>query len=157
MDIREIEAFLYREADYLDAADLNGWISLYTEDASYWMPVDPDQLDPDTHISLFYDDRLMMELRRRNFGDAMAASMEYDVRCSHIIGNVRILSGKPGMKSFRVGSNFQACIYYRGEQTLYAGRYTHDLVRTDDGLRIQHKRVDLINCDAALRSIIVYL
>jgi hypothetical protein len=61
------------------------------------------------------------------------------------------------MKSFRVGSNFQACIYYRGEQTLYAGRYTHDLVRTDDGLRIQHKRVDLINCDAALRSIIIYL
>lgn len=157
MDMQEIEAFLYRESDYLDAADLDGWISLYTDDASYWMPVDLDQPAPDTHISLFYDDRLMMELRRRNFGDAMAASMEYDVRCSHIIGNIRILSGKPGMKSFRVGSNFQACIYYRGEQTLYAGRYTHDLLRTDDGLRIQHKRVDLINCDAALGSIIIYL
>ena len=58
-DLADVCAFLYREADYLDKADLDGWFELYTEDATYWMPVSPEQTDPLSHISLFYDDRLM--------------------------------------------------------------------------------------------------
>lgn len=155
---RDIEAFLYREADCLDRADLNAWIDLYTEDGVYWMPASPTQTDPDTHISIFNDDRLLMEIRRRNFGHAFAASMEYDVRCSHLIGNLRLLDGSSGSSDLSVASNFQSVIYYRGEQTLYAGRYTHDLVRDGGDYRIRHKRVELINCDApTLRSIVIYI
>ena len=154
----EIEAFLYREADCLDRADLDDWINMYAEDGVYWMPASPTQTDRDTHISIFNDDRLLMEIRRRNFGHEFAASMEYPVRCSHLIGNVRLLDGATDADSLRVASNFQAVVYYRGDQTLYAGRYTHDLVRDGSDFRIRHKRVDLINCDAPnLRSIVIYL
>ena len=66
-DPRDIESFLYQEADFLDRADLDGWFELYTKDASYWMPVSPEQTDPHNHISLFYDDHLMMEIRRPKF------------------------------------------------------------------------------------------
>lgn len=153
-----IEAFLYREADCLDRADLDAWMQLYTEDGIYWMPASPTQTDPDTHISIFNDSRLLMEIRRRNFGHEFAASMEYDVRCSHLIGNVRLLDGAAEGGAVRIASNFQAIIFYRGAQTLYAGRYTHELVRDDGGYRIRHKRVDLINCDSPdLRSIVIYL
>jgi len=65
--IREIEALLYEEASYLDRPDLDSWLDMYTEDGTYWMPAIPDQEDPHTHISLFYDDRVLMEVRRRNF------------------------------------------------------------------------------------------
>jgi benzoate/toluate 1,2-dioxygenase beta subunit len=153
----DVEGLLYREADCLDAANLDAWIDLYTEDGIYWMPVTPEQTDPDTQISIFYEDRLLMEIRRRNFGDDQAASMQYDVRCSHLIGNIRFADEQPD-DAWRITSNFQAVIYYRGDQTLYAGRYTHDLVRDRDALKIRHKRVDLLNCDSPLlRSIVIYL
>ena len=156
--LSNIEAFLYREADCLDRADLDAWMNLYTDDGVYWMPASPNQADPDSHISIFNDGRLLMEIRRRNFGHEFAASMEYDVRCSHLIGNVRIIEGAAADDAVKVASNFQAVMYYRGNQTLFAGRYTHELVRDGDELKIHRKRVDLINCDSSnLRSIVIYL
>ncbi|MDH4072139.1 MAG: nuclear transport factor 2 family protein, partial [Gammaproteobacteria bacterium] len=88
--LSEIERFLYREASYLDRPDLDSWIELYTDDGTYWMPAVPDQQDPEMHISLFYDDRVMMEVRRRNFVHPAAASKDYEVRASHIISNIRV-------------------------------------------------------------------
>jgi 3-phenylpropionate/cinnamic acid dioxygenase small subunit len=157
-DLATIEEFLYREADCLDRVDLDAWFELYTDDGTYWMPVSPDQQSAETEISIFYDDRLLMEIRRRNFGDEWAASMDYDLRCSHLIGNIRYAKDGGPVDGWRVLSNFQAAIYYRGKTTFYAGRYTHDLVHMADGLRIRQKRVDLINCDSAeLGSIVIYL
>jgi benzoate/toluate 1,2-dioxygenase beta subunit len=84
--------------------------------------------------------------------------MEYPVRCSHLIGNIRYAADGGPPDGWRVLSNFHAAIYYRGTTQFYAGRYTHDLVPVGDGLRIRHKRVDLLNCDSAeLGSIVIYL
>lgn len=154
-DIQTIISFLYQEADCLDRADLDSWFELYTDDAIYWMPVSAQQTDPHSHISLFYDDRVMMEIRRRNFGHDLAASMEYPVRCSHIIGNVRVDNETD--KELTVRSNFQALVYYKEQQTLYAGTYKHELAKIDDLLKIKHKRVDLINADAEHGSLVIYL
>ncbi len=155
IDLRDIEAFLYREASFLDRPDLDGWIELYTEDGTYWMPAIEDQVDAINHISLFYDDRVMMEIRRRNFVHPRAASKDYIVRCSHIISNVQVTdSTNDGLT---VTSNFQCVVYYNSKQTLYAGRYTHELLTVGDEFRIRHKRVDLINCDGVLGSIIIYI
>ena len=153
--IETVTEFLYQEATYLDQADLDAWFELYTEDAYYWMPVSPDQTDPNNHISLFYDDRVMMEIRRRNFGHELAASMEYAVRCSHIIGNVRIENETAS--DLTVLANFQAVVYYKEQQTLYAGRYTHELVKANGNLKIRRKRVDLLNADAEHGSLVIYL
>jgi benzoate/toluate 1,2-dioxygenase beta subunit len=155
-DLAAIERLLYDEADCLDRADLDAWHELYSEDSDYWMPVAPDQTDPHAHISLFYDNHLLMEIRRRNFGHAFAASMEYPVRCSHIISNVRVLSHDERSGACRVSSNFQAVVYYK-EQRLYAGKYIHDLAVVDAAYRIRHKRVDLIDCDAEHGNLIIYL
>ena len=79
--IRDIEELLYNEASFLDGADLDGWINLYTDDGTYWMPVLPDQQDPINHISLFYDDRVLMEIRRRNLKQMMSDATMAE-RCS---------------------------------------------------------------------------
>lgn len=155
--ISEIEAFLYDEADCLDRADLDSWINLYTEDGVYWMPQNPAQTDPATEISLFHDSRLLMEIRRLNFGSALAPSMAYPVRASHIIGNVRVREWDDEAGTCKVTSNFQAILLFRNEQTLYAGRYTHELRHLEGEWKIAHKRVDLINCDMPLKSLVIYL
>ena len=155
--LRRIEEFLYREAGLLDRPNLDEWIQLYTEDGTYWMPAIEDQADPLNHISLMYDDRVMMEIRRRNFVHPRAASKDYTVRQSHLIGNVRIIAMDEDTGDCTVHSNFQCASYYADQQTLYAGTYRHELVNTANGYRIRHKRVNLINCDAVLGTIIIYL
>mgnify|MGYP001382913473 FL=1 len=153
--IRDIEELLYAEASFLDQADLDGWIDLYTDDGTYWMPVIPNQEDPINHISLFYDDRVMMEIRRRNLRHPRAPSKDYAIRCSHIISNIRIIE-QSDLKTV-VGSNFHCLIFYNEKQTTYGGTYQHEIVKADEGFKILHKRVDLINCDAALNTIIIYI
>ena len=155
--LHEVEQLLYEEASYLDRPDLDKWIDLYTDDGTYWMPAIPDQEDPLNHISLFYDDRVMMEVRRRNFKHPRAASKEYTVRASHIISNIRVTEQDDEAGTCTVESNFHCYLYYHDRQTPYAGTYTHELVRVDGDLKIRHKRVDIINCDAALNTIIIYI
>lgn len=156
VDLRAIEQFLYDEANLLDEPDLDRWIELYSEDGSYWMPVIPNQPDPLNHVSIFYDDRVMMEVRRRNFVHPRAASKDHSVRASHIIGNVRC-SGRNQQGDLVVTSNFQCVLYYRREQRLYAGTYLHHLIATDNSFKIRHKKVQLINCDAPHKSLTIYL
>ncbi len=154
--IAPITELLYREADFLDAADLDGWIELYTQDGTYWMPVTPEQEDPINHISLFYDDRTIMEVRRRNLNHPRASSKDLPIRCSHIIGNIRMQDEQvDGIVT--VTSNFQCVIYSNEKQQLFAGKYTHQLVQDKGQWLIKTKRVDLINCDAALGSILIYI
>ena len=156
----EVTELLYKEADLLDSADLDEWIELYAADGTYWMPVTPEQEDPINHISLFYDDRTIMEIRRRNLKHPRAASKDLPIRSSHIIGNIRIVKDEAQNKSedkMTVRSNFHCAVYSNNKQVLYAGTYKHDLIRVDNLWRIHHKRVDLINCDANLGAILIYL
>ena len=155
--LHELERFLYKEASFLDRPDLDRWIELYTDDGTYWMPAVPDQEDAEMHISLFYDDRIMMEVRRRNFVHPAAASKDYDVRCSHIISNIQVTELDEKTGDCTVTSNFHCYVYYKDRQTPFAGTYTHELVREGDAYKIRSKRVDLINCDAALNTIIIYI
>lgn len=155
--IRDLEEFLYLEASYLDKPDLDAWIDLYTEDGTYWMPAIENQEDPVNHVSLMYDDRVLMEIRKRNFIHPRAASKDYIIRASHLISNIRLMDFNEQTGHCTVTSNFHCASYYWDKQTLYAGTYQHDLIQTDNGFRIKQKRVDLINCDGVLGSIIIYI
>lgn len=155
-DLWEIENFLYQESDLLDANDLDSWMEMFTEDGTYWMPVTPNQEDPHGHISILFENRAVMAVRAANFGHRLAASMEYDIRSSHIISNIRLLELDEATGDCTIKSNFQAVLYYR-EQTLFAGTYTHKLKRVGDSYKIEQKRVDIINCDANHKSIMTYI
>jgi 3-phenylpropionate/cinnamic acid dioxygenase small subunit len=120
------------------------------------MPAMEDQPDPVNFISHFYDDQVMMEIRRRNFVHPRASSKDSAVRCSHLIGNVRASLDEDG-NTITATSNFHVVMWYREEQRGYAGRYEHTLVPGGDSFKIQRKKVDLINPEAPQRSMIIYL
>lgn len=155
-DLQIIEDFLYREASFLDTPDLDNWLALYTQDASYWMPAMENQPDALNHISHIYDDRVLMEIRKRNFVHPRAASKDPEVRCSHLIGNIR-LEGENEVGDLVVHSKFQVVMWYRDEQRLFAGSYEHHLQPYSGSFLIRHKKVSLINPEAAQKSIIIYL
>ena len=155
-DMQAIAQLLNLEARYLNQADLENWIKLFTQDGIYWMPLDADQTDPETHDSIFYEDRTLMEIRRRNFGHKLSLSMQYPVRSSRIISDIHLKSHDPKTNSTIVNSSFQAVILYK-EQTLYAGTCQHHLVKADAGYLIKLKRVDLLNADMPLLPVMIYI
>lgn len=156
VDLKSVEDFLYQEAAVLDRPDLDAWLALYTPDGSYWLPAMEDQPDPLNHVSHMYEDRVMMEIRRRNFVHPRASSKDSAVRCSHLIGNVRH-RGSTDKGDLIITSNFQVVMWYRDEQRLFAGTYEHHLQPQGDSFLIRHKKVMLINPDAPQKTMIIYL
>jgi benzoate/toluate 1,2-dioxygenase beta subunit len=95
--LEDARQFLYREARYLDDRDWNAWLSLYADDAEFWMPSwdDDDKLteDPQTEISLIWyghkgglQDRVFRIRTERSSATSLP-----EPRTSHTISNVEIL------------------------------------------------------------------
>lgn len=57
-----IQKLILREAQLLDEGRLDDWLKLYTEDASYWVPID-ENTDPLKDSSVIYDNRLRLAMR----------------------------------------------------------------------------------------------
>ena len=60
------------ETACLNKGDLESWISLFTDDGYYWMPLEKEHTDPEKHDSLIYDNRALMEMRRHNLASPLA-------------------------------------------------------------------------------------
>ena len=88
--LREVERLLYREAALLDDRAWQEWLALYTEDCFYWVPSTTGQADPVNTISLFAENRMMMEMRIIRISHPRAFSQEFPTRMSHVVGNVTI-------------------------------------------------------------------
>ena len=155
LDVAACEQFLVHEAQLLDEARFDEWLALFTADAWYWVPSQPDQKSPRDTISLIYDDRRLLETRVRRLSSPRIYSQEPRSRTSRIVANATIEETATDGQACTVRSKFQLLEYRRNTQTAYAGTSFHRLVCAGDDLRIAWKRVDLINCDAALEGLLV--
>jgi len=151
----EIEQFLYHEAWLLDHDRLDEWLELFTEDATYWVPLQPDQADPLSSSSIVYDDRRLLEVRVRQFQHPRAHARVPAPRTVHQVGNVRVVEAEG--HDVRVGSTLVLVEYRRERQRVWGALVEHRLRRTAEGLRIAAKRVDLVNSEAELDGIVCIL
>lgn len=149
--------FVYTEARLLDEARYDDWLALFTDDAHYWMPLAPGQTDPHLHASLMYEDKLLLTVRVQRLKGARTFSQQPKSRCHHLLQRptVEALDAAAGVAIVRCAFHYVETRV--DEQTLYAGWATHTLVATPAGLRMRHKRVDLVNCDAAFGSIQLFM
>ena len=148
----EVEQFLYHEAWLLDHGRLDDWLALFTDDATYWIPLQANQADPLTTSSIAYDDRRLLEVRVRQFQHPRAHARVPLPRTVHQVGNVRVLEA--GGQDARVVSTLVLMEYRRERQRLWGALVEHRLRRTDQGWRIAAKRVDLVNSEAELDGIV---
>ena len=152
-DLAEAERFLLREARLLDEARFEDWLALFTEDAWYWVPVQPDQASPHDTVSLIYDDRRLLETRIRRLASPRMYSQEPRSRTSRLVGQVTVEDAEG--RAATVRSKFLMIEYRREQQRLFAGTAWHRLVQIDGAIRIAWKRVNLVNCDAPMDGITV--
>src|SRR2546426_10721123 len=148
----EVEQFLYHEAWLLDRGRLDEWLGLFTDDATYWIPLEANQADPVTTSSIVYDDRRLLEIRVRQFQHPRAHARRPAPRTVHQIGNVHVVEA--GAHDVRIRSTIVLVEDRRERQRVGGALVEHRLRRTADGLRIAAKRVDLVNSEAELDSIV---
>jgi 3-phenylpropionate/cinnamic acid dioxygenase small subunit len=151
-----ISEMIRTETRLLNNGDLESWISLFTDDGYYWMPLEEEHTDPEKHDSLVYDNRALMEMRKHNLASPLAPSMELDIRSVRILSDIEIFPTGAAGEEFEV-SAFVIAVIYQQQKNTYAGRVNYRLVNTDDGLKIRVKRVDLIDADAPLDCIMAYI
>ncbi len=153
LTVAECEQFLVREARLLDDARFDEWLGLFTADAWYWVPSEPNQANPRDIVSLIYDDRRLLETRVRRLSSPRIYSQEPRSRTSRMVGNVTIEEADGTGTTVR--SKFQLIEYRRESQRLFGGTSFHRLLRGDRGIQIAWKRVDLVNCDAPHEGLVV--
>ena len=145
--------FLYEEARMLDDGRYDEWLTLWTDDGVYWMPLDYKQQDPIHETSLLYEDQFMLRLRVERLNGARTFSQKPKSRCHHVIQRPFIDAMDHEAGTFRTTTQMHYVETRLDEQFLLALTATHSLVLRDGALRIAQKRVDILNCDAAFGNI----
>ena len=153
LGLHRCEQVLGHEARLLDEGKFDDWLALFTPDAWYWVPSEPDQPDPHETVSLIYDDRRLLETRVRRLASPRMYSQEPRSRTSRVVGNVT--SEANDRNACTVRSQCVMIEYRREQQRVFAGTALHRLVQLHGRVMIAWKRVDLVNCDAPLDGITI--
>ena len=147
------EQFLYHEARLLDTQQLEAWLDLFTDDATYWVPLEHGQNDPMETSSIIHDDRTLLELRVKQARHPRAHARLPLARTVHQVGNVMIVSEKGSETT--VASTLQVIEFRNDKQRLYGALVEHRLRRENGSFRIAHKRVDLVSSEGELDGIAI--
>jgi 3-phenylpropionate/cinnamic acid dioxygenase small subunit len=144
------EQFLFHEAHLLDTQRYEDWLALFTEDATYWVPLEQSQKDPRETSSLVYDDRTLLELRVKQMRHPRAHARAPLPRTVHQVGNIVV-------DDLTVRSTLTVVEFRNDKQRLWAGLVEHRLRRERDTFRIAAKRIDLVNSEGELEGITILL
>jgi 3-phenylpropionate/cinnamic acid dioxygenase small subunit len=147
-----VEQFLYHEARLLDTQKYEEWLALFTDDATYWVPLEKDQRDPVETSSLIHDDKTLLELRVKQARHPRAHARLPLARTVHQVGNIMVEESKSEIK---VHSTLQVTEFRNEKQRLYGALVEHRLRKANGSYKIAHKRVDLVNSEGELDGIAI--
>jgi 3-phenylpropionate/cinnamic acid dioxygenase small subunit len=150
---QDLVDFVYREALLLDARRYDEWYALFAEDGRYWVPLVPDQADGENHTSLADEDRLLLKIRIERLSPPGPVSQQVASRGHHLLQRPEIESIDHAANIYVVRTQFHYTEARGDVQSIYVGTVSHKLAVIAGSLQIRLKRVDLLNCDAALPSI----
>jgi 3-phenylpropionate/cinnamic acid dioxygenase small subunit len=145
-ELEKVKAFLSLEADLLDERRFEDWLDLFTEDAHYWVPSRAGQNNHLEEVSIFSDDRELMELRVRRL---QHPSIHVQTPPSRTVRYLTNVSAHEDAGALEVTSRMLVLEYRQGEQRLVGGRCKHRLIRKGDSYKITQKRVDIVGCEGA--------
>lgn len=146
-----IEGFLYREARLMDAHAYDEWLSLWVDDATYWVPCNSDDNDPSQNVSVIFDRRGQLRSRVQRLKET-AWLREQAPRLKRLVSNIEIESSNDA--EIVVSSAFILAELHHHNQYLWAGSTIHRLVPNGNGFRIKYKKVVLLNNNEPLPNLL---
>ena len=149
--VRQVEEFLYREAQLLDERRFEEWLDLLADDLRYWMPMTrnvrhDDQTRAETRegqdVNWFDEGKDTLRLRVQQIRTGVHWSEEPLSRTCHCVTNVLLEEVAPDMVTAR--SKF---ILYRNrgatEVDLFAGKREDLLARNGDQFLLKRRKITL--------------
>jgi 3-phenylpropionate/cinnamic acid dioxygenase small subunit len=156
-----VQDFLVFEASLLDHQRFDEWLDLWTDDASYFVPVRvsrkkpaPDVVDD---VGLFDDNKISLTLRVRRLGTDVAWAEDPPSFTRRFVTNFRIEPEVDG--EVRV-TDYLLLYRSRGDggvHDLVSGEREHVLRIEDDGFRLASRRVVLDQASIGTKNLGVFL
>ena len=152
-DDQTLIEFVYHEARLIDEKRFDEWYDLYAEDGRYWMPLMRGQPQGADHTSLFDEDKLLLKIRIERLRNPKSYSQAHPSWCQHILQapSIERRDAERGIAVLR--TPFMYLEYQQDQQEVYAGVAWHHLKRGDENILIALKKIELLNCEAALPSL----
>ncbi|MBC2589505.1 MULTISPECIES: aromatic-ring-hydroxylating dioxygenase subunit beta [Rhodococcus] len=147
--LRAIE-LVWKEAQVLDAKDYRAWEQMYTDDAYYVIPIDPDTDDFAAGLNMVYDDKRMRHLRVERMMQGYSPSAVAAARTVRIVSRFTVEEITETSVTLRSAQILNA--FKRNEFTTLGAELTHRIVLGADGDRISLKVVRLIDSEDAVSA-----
>lgn len=149
--------FVVREARLLDERCWQEWLGLFDPQGWYWLPADPDHVDPLRQASHLYDDALLRRVRIERLENPQAHSQRPPGRCHHLLQVPEVLSMDEQANCFQLRTPFLYTELRAGHVVSLPGVSLHTLCVSQGELRILLKRVELLQAAQALPAIEFYI
>lgn len=151
-DTRVLRAIqlVWQEAALLDAKDYKAWEALYTDDAYYVVPIDPDTEDFASSLNMVYDDKRMRRLRVERMLQGYSPSAVAAARTVRIVSRFtvdHVDGNRVTVKSAQILNAFK-----RDEFSTIGAELTHEIALADDGDKIALKVARLIDSEDAVSA-----
>ena len=152
----EVEQFLYREAELLDARRYEDWLALFTEDARYWMPmrrnVPADEMEREftregLDVNWFDEGKDTLTRRVQQIRTGVHWAEQPPSRICHMVSNVQVVGAPADGTAPAELSVMSRFLIYRNrvetETDLLVGKREDLLRRADGGWRIARRKIVL--------------
>jgi biphenyl 2,3-dioxygenase beta subunit len=163
---RQVEDFLYFEAELLDDRKLREWLDLFTDDVRYWMPIRHNTLERPDDVTeelskpgdgyYFDDNKKTLGVRVERVYAKNAWAEMPPSRTRHFVSNVRVKNDNG--TEIEVHSNF---LVYRTrmetDQDMFVGMRKDILRRVDGAFKIAKRTIILDQAVLAAKNISVFL
>lgn len=144
-------ALVWKEAELLDAKDYPAWEALYTDDAHYVIPIDPDTDDFDSSLNMVYDDQRMRRLRVERMMQGYAPSAVAAARTVRIVSRFTVSDVSDDTVILRSAQILNA--FKRDAFSTIGAELTHTISLGSDGNdRISLKVARLIDSEDAVSA-----
>jgi 3-phenylpropionate/cinnamic acid dioxygenase small subunit len=149
--------FVLHEARLLDEARYDEWNALFVDEGIYWVPLTPDQPEGLGHTSHLYEDKLLRDLRVERLKSPRAFSQQPKSRAHHLLQVPSIEQFDPVANRYVTRAQFHYTEAQNDEVNLFVGTVFHHLCLRDSALKLTLKRVNLLNSDAALPAVQLFI
>jgi 3-phenylpropionate/cinnamic acid dioxygenase small subunit len=152
LSLEEAQRLLIVEARLLDERRFEEWEALFTEDAVYWVPIDPAR-DPAGALSIIHDDRQRIHERVYRLTQTPVLDQNPPSRTIRFVANVEVEPAGDGeararcaqlIAEMRPGGPGQAGL---NAPRWFAARCDYRLRRAGEGWKIAQKTVVFLNAD----------
>jgi 3-phenylpropionate/cinnamic acid dioxygenase small subunit len=142
-------ALIWREAALLDAKDYLRWESMYTDDARYVVPIDPDTEDFESSLNMVYDDKRMRRLRVERMLQGYSPSAVAAARTVRVVSRFTVESVDDDIVTLKSAQILSA--FKRDKFSTIGAELTHQVSLEDDGVdKIALKVARLIDSEDAV-------